>query len=76
MTKDVLAANGSTSTYRGLVGWVREYDDDDDDDDNNDDDDDLNYYNFYNNLLFSILLYILKMHIHMFTMDRGLIRPS
>ena len=28
------------------------------DDDNNDDDDDLNYYNFYNNLLFSILLFI------------------
>ena len=53
MTKEVLAANGSTSTYRGLVGWVREYDDDDDDDD-----DDLNYYNFYNNLLFSILLFI------------------
>ena len=60
MTKEVLAANGSTSTYRGLVGWVREYDDDDDDDDdNNDDDDNLNYYNFYNNLLFSILLFIL-----------------
>ena len=57
MTKEVLAANGSTSTYRGLVGWVREYDDDDDDD-NNDDDDNLNYYNFYNNLLFSILLFI------------------
>ena len=76
MTKDVLAANGSTSTYRGLVGWVREYDDDDDDDDdNNDDDDNLNYYNFYNNLLFSILL-LFKIHIHMFTMDRGLIRPS
>ena len=56
MTKEVLAANGSTSTYRGLVGWVREYDDDDDD--NNDDDDNLNYYNFYNNLLFSILLFI------------------
>jgi len=54
MTKEVLAANGSTSTYRGLVGWVREYDDDDDDDD----DEDLNYYNFYNNLLFSILLFI------------------